>query len=581
MAQRDWRPSGRVPITYACLGGALSALLAWTVAAVDLPSPGSLPGGQRPPIGPMVPPSPGSYGPVPGTLTPPPRGSNASLAGDTEPLFVFRGARFLGGEGLSRYGLRAVYAPYIGKPMGLSNLEQLRYELTRHFVDQGYLSSGVLVEPDQVVRDGIVTFRIVAGRLTEIRVRGEGRLQADYIRERLYPAREAPFDHEVLKERFQLLLQDPLIERMDGALQPGPEPGSTVLDLEVTRARPWELWLRTDNYRPPSTGAERLYLGGVLRNLTGLGDALELYIGRGFEGQGREGAIAWEMPVDARDTRVFTRYERTDASLLEPTVRDLDIDSDTQRVELGVSHPLLRDLDRSLLVGVLFSWSENTTTLLGEPFSFSEGAVRGESRVSALRLFQELAWRDSRQALGVRSVFSVGVDAFDATIHGDQRPDSDFFVWLGQGQYVRRLGDRGSQLILRGGVQLASEVLLPLERFSVGGVSTVRGYRENEAVGDSGVVASVEVRHPLLRWPLLGEPSVLVLSLFSDWGTAWTHGRRHERQELLSAGLGLLWSLGDRIDAQLYWAHAFEEPVPQPDYNWQDDGIHYAIQFNF
>jgi hemolysin activation/secretion protein len=49
---------------------------------------------------------------------------------------------------------------------------------------------------------------------------------------------------------------------------------------------------------------------------------------------------------------------------------------------------------------------------------------------------------------------------------------------------VRRFDTRGDQYVLRNDLQLAKDPLLPLEQFTVGGASTVRGYRENQLVKD-------------------------------------------------------------------------------------------------
>ncbi len=566
-------------------GSILPAILLWAglslAAAAELPSVSALPGGLRPAAGPspvrtetedpaagIGPPA----APVGGRLYVPPGG----------PGFVLKEVRFDGGANLPDTGIENVIGPFLGQWVTLADLEELRFQLTKHYVDQGYINSGVVLKSGQRVEDGVIFFEVIEGRLDEIRVSGNGGLRAEYIQDRIATDGERPFNRNALQERFQLLLQDSLIDQINGTLLPGTEPGSAVLDLEITRARPWELYLRTDNYRPPSTGAERAYLGGVLRNLTGFGDALELYIGRGFEGQGREGSIAFSIPVTADNTRLFTRYARSDASLLEDPLVELDIDSETQRFELGVSHPIRHSLEHSLTLGALVSWSENETTLLGEPFSFSEGAIRGESRVTALRFFQEYAKRGSKQALALRSVFSMGVDAFDATIHTDNTPDGEFFVWLGQGQYVRRLSERGTQLIIRGGVQLAGETLLPLERFAVGGVNTVRGYRENQLVGDSGYAATVEIRHPL--WEGKGPADtdhVLQIAAYTDVGSAWNHGGHRDREGLFSIGAGLLWTVRDRLRAELYLAHAIKDPPPSEEHNIQDDGIHFLIQADF
>jgi hemolysin activation/secretion protein len=494
------------------------------------------------------------------------------------PLFTLKGVVIEGNRLLPESELADAWEDLLGEPVTFADLEQIRYRLTRHYVDRGYVSSGFVLKPGQDVTDGVVAFQALEGRIEEVRIQGTGGLHPDYVRGRLLPDPGTALDLGELQDRFELLLDDPLIERMHGRLVPG----SARLEVEVERARPYELMIRSDNYRPPSTGAERGYLGAVLRNLTGWGDALELYGGLGYEGQGNELAVGYAIPIGTGGARLGLRYERSDSSLLEEPLRELEIESETEGLELALSYPIVWTLRRTIALGVLLGRYKNETSLLDVPFSFSPGAVRGESRVSAVRLFQDILLRDPRQALALRSVLSLGVDTLDATIHGDDRPDSQFVAWLVQAQYARRLGDRGAELILRGGFQVSGDPLLPLEQFAIGGVGTVRGYRENEQVGDDGYAASVELRYPLWRGKLLGqEDSLIQGAVFADIGKSWMRSLWPDRPTLYSVGLGLLWSWGDGAEAELYWGYPLVEPVEPTEYNLQDDGIHFMLTLGY
>ena len=70
--------------------------------------------------------------------------------------------------------------------------------------------------------------------------------------------------------------------------------------------------------------------------------------------------------------------------------------------------------------------------------------------------------------------------------------------------------------------QISADPLLSIERFAIGGRDTVRGYRENQLVRDSGVVASAELRIPLWRDSL--RRPLLELVPFMDYGTGWNDG---------------------------------------------------------
>ena len=175
---------------------------------------------------------------------------------------------------LSEEDLRNLLQPYVGREVSVAELEELRQKLTRHYIDQGYVNSGAIIPPDAYV-DGVLHYKIVEGRLEDVRVKGQGRLREGYIRNRLLGYSEQPLNLQDLQDRFQVLLSDPLISGMNGRLLPGSSPGHGILDVEVTRARPYQLSVFGDNYRPPSIGGEAFGVSGWVRNLTGLGDALD------------------------------------------------------------------------------------------------------------------------------------------------------------------------------------------------------------------------------------------------------------------------------------------------------------------
>ena len=170
-----------------------------------------------------------------------------------------------------------------------------------------------------------------------------------------------------LQERFQLLLQDSLIERMEGRLSPGLTPGQSLLDLSVIRAKPYHLTLSTDNHRPPSTGAEQGRLNGLVRNLTGFGDTLDLSLGYS-EGSFNYGG-GFSIPINRYDTRLSFRAYVSRSSIVEEPLEDINIDSKLRGYEFGIDQPLYRSLERSFSVGAKIAVRKNRNTLLGDPFS--------------------------------------------------------------------------------------------------------------------------------------------------------------------------------------------------------------------
>ena len=487
-----------------------------------------------------------------------------------QPKLTLKRVLFEGNTALKDGELEALSEPYLNRPLRFSDLEQLRVDVTRAYTSKGYINSGAVL-PDQKVDDGQLTYRIVEGRLDKIEVTGTGRLKPGYVANRVRFGAGEPFNSENLQESFQLLLDDPLIERMDGQLLPLPQAGQTSLKLRVTPSAPWLLNLTADNHGSPSVGAEQLTFAGTYLNPTGYGDSADLAVN--FSPGRYNLSAAYSVPVTVRDTRVSIDLGTTNSTVVEAPLDDIDIESDSTSLGLSLSHPLRRNLQGSTRVGVDLTVRDNSNTLLGDPFSFSAGEEDGESRVSALRVWQDFTRRNTDQVIALRSSINLGIDAFGSTVHSDDRPDSEFVAWLGQAQFVRSYQEGIGQLLLRADAQIANEELLPLERFALGGAGSVRGYRKNQLVRDQAFFLSAEYRYTFNN----SETGIWQLAPFLDFGSGRNRGSEDDDSDtLFSIGAGLLWSKS-RYNAELYIGQALEDVAGSTDNDLQDDGVHFRF----
>ena len=122
--------------------------------------------------------------------------------------------------------------------------------------------------------------------------------------------------------------------------------------------------------------------------------------------------------------------------------------------------------------------------------------------------------------------------------------------------------------------QLTPDSLLPLERFSVGGVDTVRGYAQNQLVTDNAVIGSVE-----LRIPLSAIPNQLQLIPFIDAGTGWnTQTDNPNPSVLLGTGLGVQWQ--PIPDANLRLTYGLPLiGVPNRGNSLQENGLYFSFTY--
>ncbi len=235
--------------------------------------------------------------------------------------------------------LRAIASENKGKLVRLGDLEAIRLKITKLYVDAGYLNSGATIGLDERVRNGIIAIKVVEGRISDYEVEGNEWLNPDYVSERAKLGASQPFNVKELGDRLQVMTQDPLIERVDAELMPGLNKGDARLKLNVKRARPYELTGSFSNEGSPSLGSLRGQAGGIVRNITGLGDTLSA-TGRYSEGM-FGGAADFALPVTPYDTIVHAGYERNNSVIVEEPFNTLDIVSIYDKYTAGVSQPVI------------------------------------------------------------------------------------------------------------------------------------------------------------------------------------------------------------------------------------------------
>jgi hemolysin activation/secretion protein len=515
--------------------------------------------GQTVPALPVLPlqPAPSPEFPLP--PVPPPAAPQLKKA----PLFVLRGVRILGNTALDKKSIDAILAPYIGKPVSAADLEEIRRQFTLLYVKRGFINSGAVI-PNQKVKNGIVIFRFVEGRITGVTVEGTKHFSPEYFRSRLERAgSEVPFNVADMEREQQILLEDPLIRRLNLELLPGIEPGKAHLDAKVLEGSPYSLGLSIADDQSPTDGEVRGELHGQIANLLGRGDILAAEYGhsQGID----DGYVAYSVPILPDDTRISLRYDRNGTLVVAPILSPLDITSDYSSIAGGISRPFYRTDTQDLTLGLDLERRRAQSFLLGIPFSFTAGSINGNTNVTALRFYQAWLDRDAERVIAARSTMSFGLPIIGATEPppGVALPpgvaSGTFFSWLGQAQYVRRIF-KNWEVVVRGDLQLSDAPLFPIEQFALGGLGTVRGYRTYLTVSDDAFLASGELRIPIakLRIPKLArtaEDGTLQLVPFYDYGRGWNVDRPTPYPpDISSVGLGLRWVLGSGITAEFYYA---------------------------
>ncbi|HEY3947674.1 ShlB/FhaC/HecB family hemolysin secretion/activation protein [Phenylobacterium sp.] len=474
--------------------------------------------------------------------------------------------------------------------------------INRAYLAAGFVNSGLVVRAQPA--PGVLDLGLVYGGLAPPApgqpaisvewVGGRARgLDAGYVTSRLPSTEAQPLSAIDLEHDFRLLAEDPALRTVNAELKPGARAGEASLVLNVYPQDRYDLYVTAANDRSPSVGADRLAVGGSVRNALAAGD---LVTGEaGVTGGLFDATVSYAVPVLGPGTTASVRAAYDDAAVSDSRLKPLDISARERMAEAGLTQKLVDDpllpsgqagrwsSAQSLSVGAFVVWRTSTAYLFGQPFSFAPGAVDGHAEYTALRLTSDYVRRNVNQAFAASLTVTFGLDGTRADVPGvSGNPRPDFHTVLGQLNYARRLTAEGLEFRTRILGQWSDGVLYAGERISAGGEYTVRGYRENLLLADRGLIGSLELAQPVhlgerrrgaggLDW------GAFSVSAFVDGATVRNAKPPQPVPDIYSAGVSILWAPADSLSARLTFGQQLKAVDAPGSRELQDRGFQFRI----
>jgi len=392
----------------------------------------------------------------------------------------------------------SITVPNEGKNLDLEELGMIAEIITAKYREKGYIISFAYLPP-QEVKDGVVHFRVVEGKVGDIQVTREKStgyfsFSDAFIKRYIRTVLSDPSLREDALERALMLLNDYNGLTAKTMLKRGKTPGSTDIVTNVTEKYPWAASLFYDNFGSSTTGKHRLGLGLDFGNLATSGDLLLL---RGVTGLDKidinalsYGRVDYLVPLAGWGTKGGVYYTNS----LYTAGQDLsilDIQGKANIAGLYFTHPLLKKRNEELSIKIGFDYKNINEYLLGNTRSTDSIRVVGAS----------LSYDFLDRFLGKNVItpgFYQGIPGF---MGGSRNGDPNLSITGAQANFKKATLDimriqklpGYNYLILRGNGQWSPDVLFVAEQYIIGGMGTVRGYQPSAAVGDKGYTASAEL----------------------------------------------------------------------------------------
>lgn len=403
---------------------------------------------------------------------------------------------FSGNTKITSQALQAKVADKVGRSMTLAEIYAIARDLTRYYQSQGYPLASVNV-PQQRVDSGTVRLEVREGRIGQVRIEGQRYYKQESLAKQLSELKSGDVVSSATLERELLLLNDlPGIEARVVIL-PGSEPGTSDLLVKITEDS-FSFHASGDNYGRTELGTARFSVSAAINGM-GRGDMLEFAVTHSESDILNYGRIGYSMPVGTDGGRVgfsyfINRYQIGFNPLLSPV-------GQTDGLRAEYTYPLERSRKANRVLAVGYGSTNLTTEALG--------TVLTDQRVQLfdLTLFGSKIGGDrdtTNYSLGVTSSFGFDDGGNDRSYCCNFLAEYATTAPVGSGQWFTRYHVRAGY---------APTTLSDIEKFSIGGPNSVRGYDATEIRGDNGIEMNFELHRGMRAFG--GQADV---AMFADFG---------------------------------------------------------------
>lgn len=485
---------------------------------------------------------------------------------------------------------------YAGFNKRVPDVEAARAALEKTYRDRGYAT--VVVEvPQQDVSSGIVALSVVEGRVGRVRVSGADYVLPSEVRGAL-PSLAKGTVPNVPKLQDELTAANTRTSRtITPEFKAGLAPGTVDIDLAVDDKRPWGAGVELSDQYNRSTERLRLNLSAHYDNLWQAGHSANVFYQTAPQDLDQVQVISasYYAPLGYSRTALLGYFVQSNTDVA--TIGGLAVLGNGLTVGGRLLHTLggsPRGVVQSLTFG--FDYKDYLDQIgLVDPETGDN--LTFDTPVTYLPFTAQYRWMGGNTDSNGEFTFGTTF-AFEGLV-GDQdefggRPDNpllpgnqatvgkragaeaSFFYLHGSAAYNGKLTEA---LDMRGAIdwQLSPRPLISNEQFSLGGVGSVRGYREAEVLGDSGLRATLELGYTVPTQGLFGAGADDIdwrIAAFVEGGYAWNQAPLPEevsKFKMGSVGVTTRFDLYDIIYGQLDLAYQLRNDPGKSGQDVKDD----------
>jgi len=388
---------------------------------------------------------------------------------------------------MSKKEQAALVAPYTGKCLGVEDIEKLMSDVTSFYINKGYVTTRIYL-PAQDLSTGTLKVQIVPGKVSEIKT-DEKKTQINYLGN-IFPVVEGQDlnlrDFEQGIDQINRLLSN----HATIDIQPGQEPGDSVVMINNNPDKHWHINSTLDNYGALTTGRDQAGVTASFDNIAGLQDFTSIGLHKSLplndsEHQATSDNILISVPFGYSTLTVNYNQSDYDSTITSgATNLHLNGSENTatatldhvvyrdQTSKASVNASLTNDITNTFIDNQLVNVSSRTLTYVTFGGNYSTQIKGGTATVGA-GYSRGLRWLNAQT---------------DPDSIGSAIPHAQFDKYTLNAGYTRPFTYDQQNLSFSSQFsgQYAPYALYGSQQFSLGGLYTVRGFLDEVLANDNG-----------------------------------------------------------------------------------------------
>lgn len=375
--------------------------------------------------------------------------------------------------------IQALTAPYEQRETSISELQTIVGKINELYKSKNYITAKAMLPP-QTIKDGVVRIQLVEGRLGQLLFSGNHYTRDTFFLDRLKLVSGDLIRLDSLEQQLTYfnMIND---VRLRAELKPGPAFGTTDIVLIAQEPANEQFLFFSDNAGSKSTGQYRFGFSWTNRSLTGERDTLSLM--PVWSKGSLSGSFSYSVPVN-NSGQLALSYDRNQIDILSGPYAHLNIEGRSSDLGLSYSWP------QSVQAGFKTEHSFQLHTKDSE--TLFDGTKILDTGVKTVGYGYTLQANSSKKAVYVRHDITRG--------YADSTGKRQHFIKYSLSAMRQKALEDGMIMTLRLSGQVTPDKNLPtVEQFSLGGMSSVRGYANGLLMGDKGYLLSTEWSKPLTQ----------------------------------------------------------------------------------